>query len=129
MYRALPQRLPVVSSLRLVDRLITTTTWGVPPGSASGKSDKDEADVTDCNLNGPALAAIGRALGLHTEEDESDSDSGSDSEEDGGAAEREMPVKKRPGKEKEKETGPAKEAGEDKEDGEGGMTLSDLVWW
>lgn len=66
----------------------------------------DQEDVFDCNVDGPALAAVGRALGLHTDPVAPDSDSDSDSDEqeeleghgEGGAK-------------------------------HGGMTLSDMVWW
>ncbi|CAN0014516.1 unnamed protein product, partial [Laminaria digitata] len=35
----------------------------------------DQEDVFDCNVDGPALAAVGRALGLHTDPIAPDSDS------------------------------------------------------
>lgn len=90
-------------------------------------------------MDGPALAAVGRALGLHTGDEEpppSDSDSDSDSESGeggGGGAGGEELRKKR-----EKKGQPSRlSAGSDIESegleperGElGGMTLSDLVWW
>ncbi|CAM9405115.1 unnamed protein product, partial [Scytosiphon promiscuus] len=81
---------------------------GDEEGSTAGKDGNDNGeDVFDCNLNGPALSAVGRALGLHTEEDESDSDSDSESEKNEGAADRKMRVKKLPGK---KEKAPATDA-------------------
>lgn len=55
----------------------------------------------DCNVDGPALASVGRALGLHTEppaSSDSEQESSDDSE-------------------------------DDSEDAKGGMTMSDLVWW
>ncbi len=99
----------------------------------------DQEDVFDCNVNGPALAAVGRSLGLHTEEDlppSPDSDSGSDSEShsdsdsdsDPGGREK----TKRPSLQKQKGddmTLKAEEGADGPEGGNGGMTLSDLVWW
>lgn len=95
-------------------------------GSAEDDDSNDQEDISDCNVSGPALSAIGRALGLHTEEDDSDSDSDSGSENGGGAADRKLLVEKQPMK---KEIGSAKDPGEDEEAKEGGMTLSDLIWW
>lgn len=92
----------------------------------------DQEDVFDCNVNGPALAAVGRALGLHTEEDlppSSDADSDSDSDSDAQGGRREQ--KKRPSLQKEKKGDEMalKAEGGMTEGGDGGMTLSDLVWW
>lgn len=73
--------------------------------SASDTSDQD--DVFDCNVDGPALAAVGRALGLHTadsEDDGQDQHEGRSSLESDGLG--------------------GKSAKHD-----GGMTVSDLVWW
>ena len=90
----------------------------------------DQEDVFDCNVNGPALAAVGRALGLHTEEDlppasESDSESDSESEQGGREKAKRQSSQKREGGEVESAAG----GGGRGEEEDGGMTLSDLVWW
>lgn len=75
----------------------------------------------DCNVDGPALAAVGRALGLHTDPPTSDSESNSDSDDN----------QDRPSRTKEKGVlaAAAAAAAEGEREGDGGMTLSDLVWW
>ena len=72
----------------------------------------DQEDVFDCNVDGPALAAVGRALGLHTDPVAPDSDSDE--------------------QEKEQQDGRSSQQLEGHGEGgakNGGMTLSDLVWW
>lgn len=91
----------------------------------------DQEDVFDCNVDGPALAAVGRALGLHTEDpDVPPSDADSDADSDGGdggdlrkSGKKNLSQQRVVAKDSEKEGGPG-----DEESG-GGMTLSDLVWW
>ena len=111
------------------------------PGSVSN----DQEDVFDCNVDGPALAAVGRALGLHTgDEDPSPSDSDSDSDSDsgsdaggGGGGKAEEAHKNNKEKKKQSLLSPRLSAGsgaesaalEPERGGLGGMTLSDLVWW
>lgn len=70
----------------------------------------DQEDVFDCNVDGPALAAVGRALGLHTDPVAPDSDSDEQEQRKGRSSQ---------------ELGGHGEGGEK----HGGMTLSDLVWW
>lgn len=94
------------------------------PGSVCN----DQEDVFDCDVNGPALAALGRALGLHTE-DPPTSDSDSDSSSDDGGDVRMKDSGARPSA---SAKGPEKDP--DTADGEpgkgiGSMTQSDLVWW
>ncbi|CBN75598.1 hypothetical protein Esi_0148_0039 [Ectocarpus siliculosus] len=93
-----------------------------------GSACNDQEDVFDCDVNGPALAALGRALGLHTE-DPPTSDSDSDSASDDGGDVRMKDSGARPSA---SAKGPEKEP--DTADGEpgkgiGSMTQSDLVWW
>lgn len=96
----------------------------------------DQEDVFDCNVDGPALAAIGRALGLYTGDEDEDlypsyDEVGSGG---GGGGKAEEAHKK---KEKEKSLPSRLSAGSGADSaaleaggsGPGGMTLSDLVWW
>lgn len=96
----------------------------------SGSECNDQEDVFDCNVDGPALAAVGRALGLHTEDPatplDADLDSGSDDGDDGGVREgamKRLSQQHLAGKDSEKEGGPAEGRSG------AGMALSDLVWW
>ena len=70
----------------------------------------DQEDVFDCNVDGPALAAVGRALGLHTDPVAPDSDSDEQELQEGRSSQ-----------------GPERHGGEGAK--HGGMTSSDLVWW
>ncbi|CAN0432273.1 unnamed protein product, partial [Ectocarpus fasciculatus] len=88
----------------------------------------DQDDVFDCNVNGPALAAVGRALGLHTEDPPTPDSESDSSSVDGG----DVRMKDSGARPSASEKGPG--MGLDAADGEAGkgvgsMTLSDLVWW
>lgn len=66
---------------------------------------RDQEDVFDCNVDGPALAAVGQALGLHYEPTALESPGGNNGEQG-------LDLKEAGGL----------GCGE-------GMTVSDLVWW
>lgn len=95
----------------------------------------DQEDVFDCNVDGPALTAVGHALGLHTGDEDpspSDSDSGSGSDEGGGGGGEALSNNGKKNEKKSRPSRPSAGSGgpESAElETEGAMTTSDLVWW